>query len=115
MGDPVPEERLPAVSYVASEVGVVVLSGEVGGDRAVCELFDDGRGFGFHPLTEVRTGRGPLAALCPGSGRCLGVAELALGGVKHAGAILVLALVVAHALDPAVVALAEHGTDFLHT
>ena len=44
----------------------------------------------------------------------LGVAELALGGLEHAGAVLVLALVAADGLDPRVVALGEHGADFVH-
>jgi hypothetical protein len=117
----------------------VVLGGEVGAHRTVRELLDDRRRFGFHPLmqclarahdevavagaatcrsavvTEVRIGRGPLATLCPYSGRCSGVAELALGGLDHAGAVLVLALVAANCLDPGVVALVERGSDFLHT
>ena len=47
--------------------------------------------------------------------RFLGVAELALGGLEHAGAVLVLALVAADSLDAGVVSLGEHGTDFLHS
>jgi hypothetical protein len=45
----------------------------------------------------------------------LGVAELALGGLEDAGAVLVLALVAADSLDACVVALGEHGADFVHS
>ena len=44
----------------------------------------------------------------------LGVAEFALGRLEHAGAVLVLALVAADGLDSCVVALGEHGADFVH-
>jgi hypothetical protein len=44
----------------------------------------------------------------------LGVAKLALGGLERAGAVLVLALVAANRLDPGLVALREHGPDFLN-
>src|SRR4051794_16370391 len=46
------------------------------------------------------------------SWRCeLGVAELALGGLEYAGAVLVRALVFADLLGALVVALGEHGLD----
>ena len=47
--------------------------------------------------------------------RFLGVAELALGRLEHAGSVLVLALVAADRLEPGLVALGEQCTDFLHT
>ena len=43
------------------------------------------------------------------------VAGLAFDGLEDAGPVLVLALVGAHILDPALVALGEHGADFVHT
>ena len=59
-------------------------------------------------------GEGPRMTL-PWLGRWLGVAELALGCLEHAGTVLVPALVGTDRLDPGLVALGEHGTDFLHT
>ena len=60
-------------------------------------------------------GRGPQTAPSPWVERLLGVGKLALGGLEHAGAVLVLSLVTANGLDPGLVAFGEHGTDFLDT
>ena len=43
----------------------------------------------------------------------LGVAELAFGGLEYAGAVLVLALVAADSLYACLVALGQHGADFV--
>jgi hypothetical protein len=44
----------------------------------------------------------------------LGVAEFALGGLEHAGAVLVLALVAADGLHSCLVAFGQHGADFVY-
>ena len=71
-------------------------------------------------------GRDLEKASTTGEGPCLGplsarrmarrlrVAECALGGLKHPGAVLVLALVDPDVLDPGVVALGQHRLDLVH-
>ena len=62
-----------------------------------------------------KPGRGPRTAPSLDSNGALGVAELALSGLEHAGSVLVLALVSADRLDPCLVAVGQGSTDFLHT